>query len=334
MEAYMNDIKVSVLMAVHNGEAFLDEAIDSILEQSFSDFEFIIFDDASTDKTSVILENYQLKDPRIKVHANAHNMGLAKTLNKGLNLCKGEYIARMDADDIAHPNRLARQIEYLDTHPQIGLIGSHYATIEPEPKVISPPESHREIDSTLMLTNCIGHPTIVFRRALIIQHDLAYPETRSAQDYLFFVHCAPFTSMANIPDILLSYRKHEAQISSSKLTEQKSNALVAALKHTEHKLQRPMSSTEKLTHQWLVERNVANVEQFREVVQWANFVLRKSGASEKPFLKSIRKIAEQQARQHPASAIWHYFKFNCESQALFDQLNFAVYLLLRPFKSN
>ena len=122
--------KISVVMAVYNGERHLREAIDSILNQTFADFEFVIIDDASTDRSGRILQEYAGKDKRIVIIGNETNMGLSKSLNKGIRLTKGEYIARMDADDISFPDRFEKQVKFLDDHNDIGILGTHYLQMD------------------------------------------------------------------------------------------------------------------------------------------------------------------------------------------------------------
>jgi len=118
----MDRPKISVIMSVYNGEKYLREAIESILNQTFRDFEFIIINDGSTDKTSEILSSYN--DPRIVIINNKRNIGLTKSLNKGLKMVKGEYIARQDADDVSLPERLERMVNFLDMNRDVGLLGS------------------------------------------------------------------------------------------------------------------------------------------------------------------------------------------------------------------
>ncbi|HAS7841575.1 TPA: glycosyltransferase family 2 protein, partial [Vibrio cholerae] len=119
----MSSPKISVVMSVYNGEKYLGEAIDSILKQTFSDFEFIIINDGSTDKTLEIIKSYMKKDDRI-VLVSRENKGLIVSLNEGLDLAKGQYIARMDADDISIKSRFEKQIEFLDSNPDIGVCGT------------------------------------------------------------------------------------------------------------------------------------------------------------------------------------------------------------------
>ncbi|MCP8319033.1 MAG: glycosyltransferase, partial [Candidatus Methylarchaceae archaeon HK01B] len=118
----MKSPKITILMSVYNGEKYLREAIDSILNQTFKDFEFLIINDGSTDRTVEILRSYH--DSRIKIITNEKNMGLTKSLNKGLKIARSEYVARMDADDISYPRRLEVQYEYMKKNPDVGIVGS------------------------------------------------------------------------------------------------------------------------------------------------------------------------------------------------------------------
>ena len=115
--------KISVVMPAYNAENYIREAIDSILAQTFRDFEFLIIDDGSTDHTVEIIRSYS--DSRIRLYQNERNMGVAATLNRGLDLARGEYIARMDADDISLPERFAKQAAYMDAHPDVAVCGSN-----------------------------------------------------------------------------------------------------------------------------------------------------------------------------------------------------------------
>jgi len=129
----MKNPEVTVLMSVYNGEKYLREAIDSILNQTFTDFEFLIVNDGSTDRTAEILRSYD--DPRIIIINNEKNIGLTKSLNIGLRMAKGEYIARMDADDVSMPERLQKQIELLNQKKNTGLVGTYYTIINEKGKV-------------------------------------------------------------------------------------------------------------------------------------------------------------------------------------------------------
>ncbi len=136
--------RVSVLMSVYNGERFLRDSVESILGQTFTDFEFLILDDGSTDSTCEILEEYANKDARIVLVRNDRNLGLTRSLNKGLRLVRGEYLARQDADDISLPKRLEMQVKFLDAHPEVGVVGSALEIIDENGNTI-PYGKHGEV---------------------------------------------------------------------------------------------------------------------------------------------------------------------------------------------
>ena len=156
--------KVSVVMSVYNGERHLREAVDSILNQTFGDLEFIIVDDGSRDRTWEILQSYD--DSRIVLLRNEQNIGLTKSLNRGLAATRGEYVARMDADDVSLPQRLERQVGFLDQHPEIGLVGCAFLQINEggqEFEIFHPPLKNEDIQERLRVENCFCHGVALFR---------------------------------------------------------------------------------------------------------------------------------------------------------------------------
>ena len=158
---------VSVIMAVHNAEAYLDAAVKSILNQSFTDFEFIIIDDGSTDGSRNKLGEYSRKDNRVRLISRA-NKGLTPSLNEGLKLARGQYIARMDADDVASPVRLGVQVQYLYDHPQVSLLGGAYELIDDAGRLLTtivPPTDDATLqEHALSGRTPICHPLAMFRR--------------------------------------------------------------------------------------------------------------------------------------------------------------------------
>ncbi len=208
METKPQNPHITVLMAVHNGEQYVREAIDSILSQTYSDFEFVIIDDASTDKTSGILKSY--RDSRIVILQNSENLGLTKSLNKGLRISRGAYVARMDADDISLPERLSIQKKYLDEHPTVALVAGSMIIIDAHNTVTG---SKKAITDTellrfhMVIKNQIAHPTVMFRKSTIDQCG-GYDESFSfAQDYeLWSKLLARGYSIANLPTDFLKYR--------------------------------------------------------------------------------------------------------------------------------
>ena len=207
------NISISVVLAVYNGELYLKEAIDSILSQTFKDFEFIIINDGSKDSTSEIILGYD--DPRIVYIDNGVNKGLINSLNIGLSSSRGKYIARMDADDISFPQRLQVQFDFMEANPEIGICGSYIEEIfferPNERKNQKFPENDSEIKAYTFFQAPFCHPTVVMRKALLEENNLLYPkEYYRAEDYALWVELLKYTHAYNIPSVLLQYRKHEA----------------------------------------------------------------------------------------------------------------------------
>ncbi|MNO28193.1 putative glycosyltransferase EpsE [compost metagenome] len=210
--------KISVLMPVYNNEAYLDSAIESILDQSFSDFEFIIINDGSTDKSGDIIARYS--DPRIKRIDNTVNCGVTESLNKGLQLAVGEFIARMDSDDFSHPNRFSRQLSYMESHPNVGVCGSNVQVMGSE-EVWYQPEQPDEVKCRLLFNCCLAHPSVMLRREILVNHSLQYDAYYNyAEDYQLWTQLSHVTKLSNVPEVLLYYRLHDAQISKSYTTDQ------------------------------------------------------------------------------------------------------------------
>lgn len=202
--------KLSVVMSVFNGSAFLNESIDSILNQTFPDFEFIIIDDGSTDDSALKIKSYS--DKRIIFIQNEKNFGLSRSLNKGISISRGEYIARMDCDDVSLPTRFEKQIKYLDQDKSLGLIGSWTKVLGTD--ILNEfPLKHEQILNQLLFSNCISHPTVMFRKSFFLEYNLNYNALfKYAQDYELWVRCIKLFKIMNIPDILLFYREHKQQM--------------------------------------------------------------------------------------------------------------------------
>lgn len=216
MTKMLEEPKVTVLMPVYNGEEYLREAIDSILSQTFADFEFLIINDGSTDGSVEIIESYQ--DPRIRLFHNESNLNLRTTLNKGLKLARGEYIARMDCDDVSLPQRLAKQVKFMDLHPDIGICGSGVKLIgnklikNKNGSVWKYPEDSSTIRCKMIFESPLAHPTLIMRNNLLVKFKLNY-RTTYAEDYDFLIRSSKHFSLANMAEILLFYRIHSDNIS-------------------------------------------------------------------------------------------------------------------------
>lgn len=213
-------------MPVYNAEKYVKQAIQSILDQSYTHFELHIINDGSTDGSVDIIKSFT--DERIHLVENGTNLGLITTLNKGFDLSRGKYIARMDADDMAMPNRLKKQVEFLDENPEVGLYGSAYADLinsELGKKTVFLSD-HDSLKSILFFNSCMAHPTVMLRTEVIKKNELYYnPEFKHAEDYEFWVRLVEKTKFSNSPKVLLQYRIHDKQISS---TEKAAQQVVAA----------------------------------------------------------------------------------------------------------
>jgi len=191
-------------MPVYNAEAYLREAMESILGQTFRDFEFLIIDDGSTDGSAALIRSYA--DPRIRFVQNAQNLRLAATLNRGLGLARGEYIARMDADDVSLPERFARQAAFLDAHPAVGIVGVWAWTFGEARFKIPHPTGHERIRAKLLFDSALVHPAVMMRRSLLDAHGLRYEALGHFEDYALWQRAARLFPLANLPEYLFRYR--------------------------------------------------------------------------------------------------------------------------------
>jgi glycosyltransferase involved in cell wall biosynthesis len=211
--------RVSVIMPVYNAEIYVAEAIESVLSQTFTDFEFLIHDDGSTDGSLAIIGDYAKADDRIVVSSRA-NEGLAAALNYLIETARADILARMDADDICMPDRFERQVTYLDRTPDCILLGAHETTIDGDGRPITNlriPTEHPAIDGdNICGVTSIRHPTVMMRRKVVLQCGGYDPEMVPAEDIDLWLRMAEIGKLANIPDIVLKYRVHENSISGSK----------------------------------------------------------------------------------------------------------------------
>lgn len=212
-----NSPKLTVLMPAYNAEKFIAEAIESILGQTFTDFEFIIINDGSTDNTAKIVRHY--KDPRIVFIDNRENQGLVAVLNHGLDMARGEYIARMDADDIAYPERFAKQTAFMDAHPDVGVVSANVRIFDGEFGELGNQRNGSIKNPTFIggldwYRGCkVVHPAAMLRREVFITHNLRYdPEYTACEDYELWSRAVRYTKIANIQEMLLSYRRHNGSI--------------------------------------------------------------------------------------------------------------------------
>lgn len=199
-------VTVSVLMPVYNVGNYVRAAIKSILNQSYTDFEFIIIDDASTDNT--VQEIRKFKDSRIRLFINKVNKGLAANLNEGFRLSKGEYIVIMDGDDISYPQRIVTQLRFMRNNPEVGISGTWIKLFGYTSIVHKYPLTDQACRTKLLFNTPFAHPSVIFKRDIVINHNLYYDESlkQYGEDYTFWLKASKVTKFANIPQVLLWYR--------------------------------------------------------------------------------------------------------------------------------
>jgi glycosyltransferase involved in cell wall biosynthesis len=235
----MNDMPtISVILSAYNSQKTISEAIESILQQTVEDFELILIDDGSTDTTSSILQEFASKDDRIKIITNEKNIGLTRSLNKGLQIARGEFIARMDADDISLPDRFEKQIRFFNEHPEINLLGGRYTIINEHGETIGESDSIYQTDFLIrwrmLYFNAFIHSTVMFR-SQCLEHVSGYNESlQYAQDFDLWVRIMQHGKAANLPDILIKQRRMDRMISIQHKDEQNQIAVNIARNNINH----------------------------------------------------------------------------------------------------
>lgn len=220
--------EVSVVMPVYNTpKEYLSEAVNSILNQTFDDFEFIIIDDCSNEETRMFLES--IDDSRVIVKRNPTNYGITKSLNIGFEIASGKYIARMDSDDISLPNRIEKQVEYMESNPDVIVCGcgikffsNSTEKIEKNRDYIVKIDDMELFRIKLLFCNCgPAHPTVMYNKQLINKYSVTYNEYyENSQDYYMWVTCSSVARMHIIGEVLLYYREHDLQISTKGFSKQ------------------------------------------------------------------------------------------------------------------
>jgi glycosyltransferase involved in cell wall biosynthesis len=212
----MTSPRISVLLPVYNGAASLAIAIRSVLDQTFGDFELLVIDDGSTDATAEVVRGFD--DPRIRYHHHA-NRGLAATINRGVALARGEYVARQDHDDVSKPERFARQVAFLDAHPNHGLLGTAaeiWSETGPTGRNHDHPTDDVRLRFHLLFDNPFVHSSVMLRRAALLDTgDFATSKDRQPEDYEFWSRLSRRWKVANLPERLLIYREVPGSISRS-----------------------------------------------------------------------------------------------------------------------
>lgn len=282
---------ISVITPVYNNAPYMREAFDSILNQTFGDFEYIVINDGSTDDSLDILAEYAKQDPRFRI-ASHGNQGYIAALNEGLRSARAEFIARMDADDVAMPDRFEKQIAYLHAHPECVVCGGRVLLIDSEGaplREMCDELTHEEIDGAHLAGRggTIIHPAMMARRSAIHaigNYSTAYPW---AEDLDFFLRLAEVGRVANLPDVILRYRQHLSSIGYSK-SELQQASTIAVVRDTH--LRRGLPVPEGLDT-----KRVAVQSPGQSYRKWAWWAL---GAGHVP---SARKHALRALRKEPFS---------------------------------
>lgn len=207
---------ISVLLPAYNAEKTIKEAIDSIVSQTYNNWELIAVDDGSTDSTPIIIQAYN--DSRIKYFCNNQNLGLIKTLNRGIELCKGKYIARMDSDDISSPDRFEKQVSYMEKHCETIICGSVIRAfgVKGEKKInriVKYLEHDKDIKKSLVYSCCFAHPSVMIRSNIFEKSSIRYNENYPyAEDYKLWIDLMDYGEYHNLQEVLLNYRLSDSQM--------------------------------------------------------------------------------------------------------------------------
>ena len=282
-----NNVKISVIMSVYNGEDYLAEAIDSVLAQSFTDFELIIINDCSTDKTADILSHYASLDARVKVHTNEVNLRLPSSLNKAISLAEGKYIARMDADDICLPDRFEKQYAFMEAHPDTALSSCRFMTLKNG--VISSggcggKTDNESIKALLLVTNPILHPGIIAKADVIreLGYDKSFTCTEDMELWSRFVMAK--CKIEILPEYLMIYRLHDKQITTTTRERQRGEVIAIQKRYYAELLDGMSEELEDFYINGIYFCDQAHVGRFCKFFRWIKSANRRKGKIEKRAL--------------------------------------------------
>jgi len=267
----MGKPEVSVVMPVYNGEKYLEQAVESILNQTFENFEFIIIDDNSSDQTPSILKNYSEMDHRIIIIKNSSSLGITKSLNLGIRAAVGDYIARMDADDISLKKRFFKQVDFLKNKQEIALCGTRVLTVKADYGKKYIWKTPEDIKAALFFMNALIHPSVMIKREVIIKYQ--YDESYNvAQDYDLWCRISNDFQIANIDEALLEYRWHNSNISLFKKMEVMNNHFRVKLKLLKILLSRELNENEIYIHGMLTGYSTFEPSKFDELQRWCDLL--------------------------------------------------------------
>ena len=307
--------KISLIMSVYNGEDYLAETIESVIKQTFKEWEFIIINDCSNDKTSEILDKYSLIDSRIKVHTNETNLRLPSSLNKALSIAEGKYIARMDADDICLPDRLQKQYDFMEANPNVDLSSCRFLTLKNgvySSGGCGGKGDSESIKALLLVTNPILHPGIIAKAEVIKElcYDKNFTCTEDMELWTRFVLNGKRVEI--LSEYLMIYRLHDKQITETTLDKQR-NEVIKIQKTYLSKLLKPINDAqEEFYINGIYFRNDTNISKFIEFYKWANSVNNKTNNLDKEALNYafLEILAEYKrkgiSKLELIKGMWHF----------------------------
>jgi len=343
-----NKPMVTVLMPVYNAERFLRQAIESILSQTFTGFEYLIIDDGSIDASRDIVRSYN--DKRIRFIESEKNLGLIKTLNRGLALAKGEYIARQDADDISHPTRLEKQVTFLNSYPEIVLLGTEVNSIDQhgrrsKPYGCSTVSSALAIRWQLMFDNPFVHPSVMMRTEIVRKFGGYDEHFLDCEDYDLFSRLTYIYKTTNLKETLLDYRYHPESIDANRTKE--NNLLIGDILRRTYTNYMKVDPPEELIGIWLSIKNPHDFHSsinVKEFIKYIDFIYNKfisiypNAQSDKEIKKQIAymliRISYNTTLKDRITSIfcfYHVFKRNIQLACRFLP-KYIIMIILGPYK--
>lgn len=283
-----NTPKISLIMSVYNGEDYLYEAVESVVNQTFKDWELIVINDCSTDSTAEILNDFAQRDARIRVYTNEVNLRLPSSLNRALEIARGIYIGRMDADDICLPDRLQKQYDFMQAHPHVALSSCRFMTLK-KGVIASGGCGGRSdceaIKALLLVTNPVLHPGIIARAEVIrrLKYDPNFTCTEDMELWTRFV--MEGYTIEILPDYLMIYRLHDKQITKTTLEKQHREVLAVQKRYCAKFLEEMDPEREHFYITGVYFRENTDISGFCEFCRWLQTVNRKTGSFDPDALR-------------------------------------------------
>ncbi|MCK9409941.1 MAG: glycosyltransferase [Bacteroidetes bacterium] len=328
-------------MPVYNGERYLRDSIESVLHQTYTDFEFLIINDGSTDRSVEIIETYN--DQRIRLVSNEKNLQLIATLNKGLTLAQGEYIARMDCDDISLPHRLMKQVDFMELNTDVGLCGSWLEQFsEKGMRVWKVPYRDAEIRCEMLFNSVVYHPTVMIRKKILDDYSLCYENFVHAEDYALWTRIMDRCKVANIPEVLVRYRQHTGQIVNVYMQEKMASA--DSIRELQLNGLGIIPTKEEMTihHNLSYSVSAGTIGYAQDVGTWLTALLGKNNVYKKYDSKYFDYLLHQKwfwtcnSLTHFGFPVWKLYRSSpvCKnySLSLYQKIKFFIKMLIRYSK--